>query len=174
MISLDRIRQFTSIFFIAMFAILCTVGVNNSIQCSRDNGNVSEVITKVDTLYLYDTVRIDKPIPIIIRDIDTILVQVKDTIHIQDTIYIKLPREQKTYQNKHYAAWISGYRPQLDSIHIYSNTRQIITSTTINTKQKRSRWGLGVHAGYGFTIQNNTIKAAPNISVGLNYNLLLF
>ncbi len=174
MISLDRIRQFTSIFFIAMFAILCTVGVNNSIQCSRDNGHVSEVITKVDTLYLYDTVRVDKPIPIIIRDIDTILVQVKDTIHIQDTIYIKLPREQKTYQNKHYAAWISGYRPQLDSIHIYNNTRQIITSTTINTKQKRCRWGLGVHAGYGFTIQNNTIKAAPNISVGLNYNLLLF
>ncbi len=174
MITLDRIKQLIIIFFIATFAILCTVGVNNSIQCSRDNGHVSEVFTKVDTLYLYDTVRIDKPIPIIIRDIDTILVQVKDTIHIQDTIYIKLPREQKTYQNKHYAAWISGYRPQLDSIHIYSNSRQIITSTTINTKQKRSRWGIGVHAGYGFTIQDNLLKPTPYIGIGVSKNFLSF
>lgn len=174
MIPLDKIRQFISIFFIAFIAILCTVGILNTAHCDRNNGNISEIITKVDTLHLHDTIRIDKPTPIIIRNIDTILVQVKDTIRIKDTIYIKLPKEQKTYQNANYQAWISGYIPELDSIHIFHNTQQIITSTTIRTKQKRGRWSLGIHAGYGLTIQNNAIKAAPSISVGLNYNFLMF
>ena len=39
-------------------------------------------LTKLTTLYLHDTIRIDKPTPKIIRNIDTILVEVKDTIHI--------------------------------------------------------------------------------------------
>jgi len=174
MISLDRIRQFISNILIAIFAVLCTIGVNNSIQCSRDNGRISEAITKIDTLYLRDTIRINKPAPVIIRNIDTILVQVKDTIRIKDTVYLKLPREQKIYHEENYRAWISGYRPQLDSIHIFRNTQQIITSTTIRTKQKRDRWGIGIHAGYGFSIQNNAIKPAPSIGLSLSYNLLMF
>lgn len=174
MIPLDQIRQFISIFFIAFIAILCTAGILNTAHCDRNNGSISETITKVDTLHLHDTILINKPKPIIIRNIDTILVQVKDTIRIKDTIYIKLPKEQKTYQNKNYQAWISGYIPELDSIHIFHNTQQIITSTTIRSKQKRYRWGLGIHAGYGLSIQNNTIKVAPGISVGLNYHFIMF
>lgn len=114
------------------------------------------------------------PYLIIIRDIDTILVQIKDTIRIKDTIYIRLSKEQKTYHNENYQAWISGYRPELGSIHIYHKTQQIITSTTLQIRQNQNRWGIGIHAGYGFTLQNNAIKPAPYIGISLNYNLLRF
>jgi len=174
MINLNKTRQYIRIVFIIIVSILCLVGILNIAQCEKNSDRVSKIVTKVDTLYLHDTLRIEKPTPKIIRNIDTILVEVKDTIHIKDTIYLKLPKEQRVYQNKNYQAWISGYRPVLDSIHIYRNTQQIITSTTINTKQKRSRWGIGIHAGYGLTFQNNEIQPAPNIGFGLSYNLLMF
>lgn len=174
MILSNRVKQIVRISFITIFAILCSVVIFNIVGCGRGNGRISEIVTNVDTLYLHDTIRIDKPTPKIIRNIDTILVEVKDTIHIKDTVYLKLPREQKIYQNENYQAWISGHRPVLDSIHIYRNTQQIITSTTISTKQKRVRWGIGIHAGYGLTFQNNAIQPAPNIGFGLSYNLLMF
>jgi len=174
MIPLNRVRQFVRMSVVGIFVILCSVVIFNIVRCGRGDGRISEIVTKVDTLYLHDTIRIEKPTPIIIRNIDTILVRIKDTIRIKDTVYIKLPREQKIYQDENYQAWISGYRPELDSIHIFQNTQQIITSTTINTKQKRGRWGIGIHAGYGLTFQNDAIKPAPNIGFGLTYNLLMF
>lgn len=174
MIPINQIRQFIRISFIAIFVILCSVSIFKIVQCRKDNGRISETITKADTLYLHDTIRIERPAPIIIRNVDTILVRAKDTIRIKDTIYIKLPREQKTYQDENYQAWISGYRPQLDSIHIFHNTQQIISSTTIQTKQKRYRWGIGIHAGYGLILQQNTIKPTQYIGIGVSYNLLSF
>lgn len=174
MILSNRVKQIVRISFITIFAILCSVVIFNIVQCDRGDSRILEIVTNVDTLYLHDTLRIEKPTPKIKRDIDTFLVEVKDTIHIKDTIYLKLPKEQKVYQDNTYQAWISGYRPELDSIHIFHNTQQIITSTTINTKQKRGRWGIGIHAGYGLTFQNNEIQPAPNIGFGLSYNLLIF
>ncbi len=174
MIPKNQLRQFTRISFIAIFMILCSVSIFKIVQCRRDYGHISEIITKVDTLYLHDTIRIDRPTPIIIRNIDTILVQAKDTIRIKDTIYIKLPREQKTYQDENYKAWISGYRPVLDSIHIFNNTQQIISSTTIHAKQKRNRWGIGIQTGYGLILHQNTINPTQYIGIGVSYNLLTF
>lgn len=174
MINLNKTRQYIRIVFIIIVSILCLVGILNIAQCEKNSDGVSKIVTKVDTLYLHDTLRIEKPTPKIKRDIDTFLVEVKDTIHIKDTIYLKLPKEQKVYQDNTYQAWISGYRPELDSIHIFRNTQQIITSTTIQKKQKIGRWSIGIHAGYGLTFQNNAIKPAPNIGFGLSYNLLMF
>lgn len=174
MINLNKTKQYIRIVFIVIVSILCLVGILNIVQCETNSDRVSKIVTKVDTLYLHDTLRIEKPAPKIIRYIDTILIELKDTIHIKDTIYLKLPKEQKIYQNENYQAWISGHRPELDSIHIYRNTQQIITSTTIQQKQKKCRWSIGIQAGYGFTLQNNTIKTAPNIGFGLSYNLLVF
>lgn len=153
---------------------LCLSGILNIVQCGRNKDQVSKIITSIDTLYLYDTIRIEKPIPKTIRNIDTILVEVKDSIHIKDTIYIKLPKEQKVYQQENYQAWISGYQPVLDSIHIFRNTRQIINSTTIQNSQKTSRWSIGIQAGYGLTSKRNIIKPTPYIGFGLGYRIFIF
>jgi hypothetical protein len=174
MISLDKIKKYGRIAGIMVVTILAIVGITSIGNCKRTTNNETDVIVLTDTLYIRDTIRIEKPVPKFIKKIDTLLVQTKDTIRLKDTLYLALPREQKTYRDKNYQAWISGYRPELDSIHIFRNTQQIITSTTIQTKHKSRRWGIGIHAGYGLTLHQNIIKPTPYIGVGLSYNLLRF
>ncbi|MDD2595125.1 MAG: hypothetical protein PHD11_04835 [Bacteroidales bacterium] len=76
----------------------------------------------MDTLYIRDTICIEKPIPKLIRVIDTLLVEVTDTVRIKDTVYLNIPIEQKYYRSKDYEAWVSGYRPALDSLNLFTNT----------------------------------------------------
>ena len=154
--------------------ILAIVGITSVGNCKRTTNNETDVIVLTDTLYIRDTIRIEKPVPKFIKRIDTLLVQTKDTIRLNDTLYLALPREQKTYRDKNYQAWISGYRPELDSIHIFLNTQQILTSTTIQNKHKSRRWGIGIQAGYGLTLQQNTLKPTQYIGVGVSYNLMSF
>jgi hypothetical protein len=172
--TLNEIKRYGQVAGIMIVFLLALVGIFSIGRCNRCNGLVSKISTQVDTLYLHDTIRLIKPIPKIIKNIDTIFVIIKDTIRLKDTVYLKLPREQKIYQEENYRAWISGYRPELDSINIFRNTQQIITSTTIRSKQKSHRWGIGIQAGYGITLQQNTIKPTQYIGIGVNYNLLLF
>lgn len=172
--TLNQIKRFGQVASIMIVFLLAFVGIFTIGRCNRNNYFVSKISTQVDTLYLHDTIRINKPSPIIIRNIDTIIVQVKDTIRLKDTLYLTLPREQKIYQGENYQAWISGYRPELDSMHIFRNTQQIITSTTIQNKQKTRRWGIGIQAGYGLTMHQNIITPTPYIGVGLSYNLIAF
>ncbi len=172
--TLNQIKRFGQVASIMIVFLLAFVGIFTIGRCNRNNDFVSKISTQVDTLYLHDTIRINKPSPIIIRNIDTIIVQVKDTIRLKDTLYLTLPREQKIYQGENYQAWISGYRPELDSMHIFRNTQQIITSTTIHSKPKSNRWGVGIHVGYGLTLQQNTIKPTQYIGIGVCYNLLSF
>ena len=174
MISLDKIKKYGRIAGIMVVTILAIVGITSIGNCKRNTINETDVIVLKDTLYIRDTIRIEKPVPKFIKRIDTLLVQTKDTIRLNDTLYLALPREQKTYKDKNYQAWISGYRPELDSIHIFRNTQQIITSTTIQSKQKSRRLGIGIQAGYGITLHQNRIKPTPYIGVGLSYNLLVF
>lgn len=174
MISLDKIKKYGRIAGIMVVTILAIIGITSVGNCKRTTNNETDVIVLTDTLYIRDTIRIEKPVPKFIKRIDTLLVQTKDTIRLKDTLYLALPREQKTYGDKNYQAWIFGYRPELDSIHIFRNTQQIITSTTIQNKQKTRRWGIGIQAGYGLTKYQNIIKPTPYIGVGLSYNLLTF
>jgi hypothetical protein len=174
MITLNQIKQYARIASIVIVFLLALVGIFSISRCNRNNSNDSKISTQVDTLYLLDTIRIEKPVPKIIENIDTFLVQTKDTLWLKDTLYLILPKEQKIYKEKNYQAWISGYRPELDSIHIFRNTQQIITSTTIRSKQKSHRWGIGIQAGYGLTLQQNTIKTTQYIGIGVSYNLLSF
>lgn len=174
MISLDKIKKYGRIAGIMVVTILAIVGITSIGNCKRNTINETDVIVLKDTLYIRDTIRIEKPVPKFIKRIDTLLVQTKDTIRLNDTLYLALPREQKTYKDKNYQAWISGYRPELDSIHIFRNTQQIITSTTIQTKHKSRRWGIGIQAGYGLTLQQNTLKPTQYIGVGVSYNLMSF
>lgn len=117
-----------------------------------------DTITVVKT----DTIRITKVREVEKKIIDTILVQVKDTIILNDTTFIQLPREQKIYEAENYKAWVSGYRPKLDSLNIYQKT--IIKEVT-NTIEKN--WGLGVMGGYGITKDG----LSPFIGVGVYYKI---
>lgn len=99
--------------------------------------------TKIQTVVKTDTVLISAPIAVF-------LTFTNDTIHIGDTVVM---REQAYYEDSLYRAWVSGYRPKLDSIEVYPKTiYQTVTNDiyhTINPKKKK-RWGLGLQAGCGY------------------------
>ena len=128
-----------------------------------------EIITikeKSDTTYIHDTTIIDRPVPVYTKLIDTAYVPVyvegkTDTI----TVYAEIPIEEKVYEHQDFKAWVSGYRPSLDSLKIYNNTAIIETTKTVMVEQ--SPWALSVQAGYGISPSGLT----PNISIGISYRI---
>lgn len=132
-----------------------------------------EPVVQTDTLYLRDTIRIDRPVPEpypVYLPSDT--VRLVTTQH--DTVEVLVPMEQKHYRDSLYDAYVSGYKPNLDSLHVYPVTKVITTTVTI--PQKVKHWGIGVYAGVG--VQYGTIgkrmDVGPCVGVGISYNLLSF
>lgn len=85
-----------------------------------------------------------------------------------DSAEVVIPITQKRYSDTTYMAWVSGFRPALDSIHVYPRREVVTITNTVRDKSKR--WGVGFHAGYGFTPHG----LQPYIGVGLNYSILDF
>ena len=132
----------------------------------------SEMKVKVDTLFIYDTIFVEKPVIKKVETIDTLLlpVPITDTLMLHDTVFVHLPIEQRQYGDTRYTAWVSGYRPQLDSIQIYQTTEYITKEMKKATKSKR--WGIGLQAGYGVSLHNGQLFPAPYIGVGLSYSIV--
>ena len=127
-----------------------------------------EPVVQTDTLYLRDTIRIDRPVPVtkpIYLPADTVrLVTVQ-----HDTVEVVVPMEQKHYSDSLYDAYISGYRANLDSLHIYPVTKVI--TTTLTVREKTKRWGIGPQIGVGISPKG---AAVPYVGVGISYNLIVF
>lgn len=99
-------------------------------------------------------IRIPYPVP-----------QPGDTVH--DSIDVPIPIEQKRYEDSLYTAWVSGFRPALDSIRLYQPT---ITETITKTIVKQApRISVGVQGGAGVGV----FSRQPDIyvGVGLQYRL---
>lgn len=85
----------------------------------------AEIIARTDTLTVRDTIREKYPVYMDRTVTDTMLVAVTDTVMVRDTVYMVLDREQRWYHGDSYDAWVSGYRPALDSIYVYPETRYV-------------------------------------------------
>ena len=100
--------------------------------------------TKIQTVVKLDTVLISAPMAVFFRF-------TSDTIHIGDTVVM---REQAYYEDSLYRAWVSGYRPRLDSLQVFPRmVYQTVTNDVYHpviVKPKKKRWGLGLQAGYGY------------------------
>lgn len=130
-----------------------------------------KIETVTDTLRITDTLLVEKPVPVEVRVVDTMLVAVTDTIRLSDTVYLRLPREIKQYEDSLYRAQVSGYRPELDWIEVYPQT---IYLTKVVKTQDVKRWGIGVQAGYGACASGGQVRLAPYLGVGISYNLIRF
>lgn len=86
----------------------------------------------------------------------------------RDSAEVEIPITQKKYSDTTYTAWVSGFRPALDSIHVYPRREVVTVTQTLRGKPKR--WGVGVHTGYGVTPHG----LQPYIGVGVNYSILDF
>lgn len=100
--------------------------------------------TKIQTVVKTDTFFISAPMAVFFRF-------TSDTIHIGDTVVMW---EQAYYEDSLYRAWVSGYRPRLDSLQVYPRTvYQTVTNDVYHPvliKPKKKRWGFGLQAGYGY------------------------
>lgn len=113
--------------------------------------------TKVNTVVQIETLLISPPMaPLVVFGLT-------DTMRIGDTV---VHREQAYYEDSLYRAWVSGYRPRLDSLMIFPKTvYQTVTNDIYHTiTPKKKRWGLGLQVGYGY-------PGGLYLGVGMSYNL---
>ena len=130
----------------------------------------TETLVRTDTLTVRDTVFEPFPVPVEVIRTDEILVAVTDTVTVRDTVFMVLDREQKHYRGDDYEAWVSGYRPRLDSIMVFPQTHYI--TTTVTTGASPKRWGIGVQAGYGAAVVGGQAGLSPYIGVGVQWSVI--
>lgn len=130
---------------------------------------VAELTVQTDTLRIRDTILVDRPVPVEVRVVDTMLVAVTDTVHLNDTVYLSLSRETRVYGDSTYRAQVSGFRPSLDWIQVYPQTVLVTEKVTdIDTR----RWGFGLQAGYGAYVAGGQVHLSPYIGVGISCDIL--
>lgn len=129
------------------------IGCDSKDRCDR---------AEIDTLYIYDTIRIVEPIPVkeeVVRYVYVTLPKEDENIPISnelesngelsnDSVEVVLPITQRVYEDSTYKAWVSGYEPRLDSIDVYSTS--VYYPMYIQKKEKpKFVIGAGLYGGFG-------------------------
>ena len=133
-------------------------------RCPR-NGVGETPTPKVDTLFIRDTIKVTEAVSVTKRVVDSIPYPVTDTLMLRDTLYVFLKREQLRWEDSLSVVYASGVMPQVDSV--IHHTQSLIITKEIPVI-KKTRWGLGVQAGYGISNQGLT----PYVGVGISYNII--
>lgn len=127
----------------------------------------SDVVTKTDTLTVFDTIERIKPI------YSTITVERTDTVRLvtteRDTVEVEVPIERKVYQEDSlYYAEVSGYRASLNTLEVWPKT---VTITTVKTvKAKPSKWSFGAALGPSVLVTpSGSVKAGVGVTAGVAY-----
>ena len=128
--------------------------------------NEGKIIRDTTIVVHYDTIKITKPVYISQKVIDTLLVPITDTLRQNDTLYVPIPKTQLYYaKDSLYQAWVSGYKPNLDSIKVFPKT--IYTTITNTVYKKPARVTIGATIGYGAMYVDKQIKFGPTIVAGV-------
>ena len=107
--------------YIAIFALAVLLVFS---WTSKKEVVIKKHITDTVTILRIDTIR--ERIPHFISE------KIVDTVFIEKTSEnaLKLPITQRYYNTDSYQAWVSGYRPNLDSINVF---QKIVTNTVNHT-----------------------------------------
>lgn len=146
--------------------ILLVVDIGVLWQNHQQKTPVEPLETKVDTLIVRDTIMQYKPIFTDKIKVDSVLIPVKDTIVIRDSVYIYMDRDKITWRDSLCEVYASGIMPQVDSVRHFREYQYVTIETAIPVKDK-SHWGLGINAGYGVGQGGLT----PYIGIGVSYNI---
>ena len=132
---------------------------------------VEPIKEKVDTLLIFDTITLTKPVFVEKIQLDSVYMPVTDTLWKHDTLYVYLEREQIQWQDSLCRVYASGINPQVDSVtHFVQET--IITREISVPFKVKSRWGLGIQVGYGAGVNGKQVYLTPYVGVGISYNIL--
>lgn len=121
---------------------------------------ITEEVARIDTIVVRDTVRAIEPRYITQRVVryDTVYVPEKSVLGTQDSLNVPesgemgtqvvLPITQRVYEDSTYKAWVSGYGPRLDSLHLYHKELYypVMIKQSVKPKVVVSA---GVYGGFG-------------------------
>ena len=132
---------------------------------------VEPIKEKVDTLLIFDTITLTKPVFVEKIQLDSVYMPVTDTLWKHDTLYVYLVREQIQWQDSLCRVYASGINPQVDSVTHFVQETIITREISVPVKVK-SRWGLGIQVGYGAGVNGKQVYLTPYVGVGISYNIL--
>jgi hypothetical protein len=113
-----------------------------------------EITKSSDTTYVKETLRVPYPIEVNrFKDQSIMMIplwlksekKVKDTVVVNDTVFLSVHREFKEYRGASYFARVSGYSPSLDYIEVYPETKVITNTERVVYKNFLSA---GIDVGY--------------------------
>ena len=115
-----------------------------------------------------DTVRIVTPEVMVIKARNPVRVRlaVADTAGAAtpDSATVEVPVQQAVYSGPDYTAYVSGFRPSLDSLVMVRRTRE----HALPRPAAQKRWSIGIQAGYGITPRG----LQPYIGLGVSFRIL--
>lgn len=122
-----------------------------------------ETITKIERHT--DTIRIEKPYPVFhtIKSFALLDFPVDSLIYVAgDTVQVQVPVESKIFQDSTFKCQVSGWKPSLDWIEVYSPTTTITQVERVKLKPK-------VSVGIGASVVWNPIthQFDGGLSVGV-------
>ena len=88
----------------------------------------------------------------------------RDTI--RDSIDVPVPIMQKRYDDSLYTAWVSGFEPNLDSLHLHQP--EIITTVTKTIIKSSPLITFGIQAGGGYGVFNRQFDMYVGVGAQIN------
>jgi hypothetical protein len=175
MISKDKLKHWVLlhwgyIFYVAVFLFysICLY------QCGRRHAaRLTNEVSKTTTQIVSSTDKLPKVIstkPLYLYRYIRPKQSSSNTLKLKNEVFgkteqpldtVPIPITQQKYEGTNYTAYVSGFHQQLDSIEV---RERVITNTIV---KKRSRWNIGISAGYACTPKG----LSPYIGVGVTWNI---
>lgn len=127
--------------------------------------DVTETV-RTDSVVVRDTIRQYIPRETAVVTDKKVLVEIRDTIRIHDTLYVSVPFEKRFYREEDYYAEVSGYNPRLDYIEVYPKT--VTVSRTQTVVSKPSPWHLSLGVGLDYSSMGSQCLS-PNVGAEIGY-----
>lgn len=157
-------RKDTLLLF-TLLLMLLTAGIGFLLiyMCARMSAE-----TETQVKVVYKEVFYERPAPVVSKILPDryffIPVEKATVVTVHDSTFVQVPVEQKEYQDTLYHAWVSGYKPQLDSIRLNIPTTYITTTVT----KPAPRFSFGVTVGPTFVV---TPAGALHGGIGATFGL---
>lgn len=113
--------------------VILVMGIAVGLLCRRTE-YVETTIVERDTTVVVDTHIVEKPVPVRVTVTDTMYAVVRDTVRINDTLYVSLPLERKEYRRDEFYAVVSGYNPSLIHMEVYPKTVYVKERETVRQR----------------------------------------
>lgn len=160
----SRLSQTLSILIVVMLVVGLAFVQGYCVGKRNQSSPHESIVVRSDTLWVTDTVHIDRPVEVTHWKDKLVYVPVTDTIVVSDTTYIALPFEKVNYSGENYEATVSGFRPKLESITVFPKTAYVTTREV-----EIQKWSIGVTFGPGI-VYNGSVHGGIAVVAGVHYS----